>query len=423
MIGRLSLLSYLKQIFGQDGKAGRYAAWLSDSAPVFTSFGNDIYLSDFINNAIDRVASEIGKIDIRSVVERDGNLTVQNDDITRIFRYMPNPLQTTSDFLSSVEWLRRKHGNAFIYPQYETVMHAGGQVFRRYIAFYPLNPQAVHIGVDGNGMVWEIKLDFEDGSSFILPYSDLIHMKWRRGSNILIGGGDDNGVSSDREIRRIIEALDKTIQGLPKSIESSLQVKGVFTSKSVLDEKRREKERSDFESHILTSRAGIVATDLAGEFTPMNIRPPEIPEDVMRFLKSVIQERYGVSAAILSGDYTGTQHAAFYQTAIEDFIIQFEQATTACIFTARERDVGRKIKGYYRKVRYYSTPDKLALADLATRTGLLTLDEIGDIFGMPPFEGGDVRLRSLNYVDASIANQYQLPAGRGTSEEVVEIDE
>ena len=30
------------------------------------------------------------------------------------------------------------------------------------------------------------------------------------------------------------------------------------------------------------------------------------------------------------------------------------------------------------------------------------------MFGLPPFEGGDIRLRSLNYVNANIADEYQL---------------
>jgi hypothetical protein len=53
-------------------------------------------------------------------------------------------------------------------------------------------------------------------------------------------------------------------------------------------------------------------------------------------------------------------------------------------------------------------PDKQNLADLATKTGILTLNQINELFGYEPFDGGDVRLRSLNYIDASIANEYQL---------------
>jgi hypothetical protein len=406
----MGVLKHLKNIL--PGKKAKYRAWLSDSSPIFSSFGNNIYLSDFVNNAIDRVASEISKIDLKSIVQNGDMLQVQNDDITRLFRFKPNPLQTTSDFFANVEWLRRKNRNAFIYPQYEIVTVPDGRQFRRYTAFYPLKPTAVYIGVGEDGQAWEVKMDFEDGSSYALPYADLIHLRWRRGTNTIIGGGDDYGRANDQDIIRTIDALDKTIQGLPKSIEASLQIKGVYTAKTLADAQKLSKIRDDFESHITTSSTGMVATDLAGDFIPVKISPPEIPEEALKFLKAVIEERYGVSAAILSGDYNGDQHSAFYQTAIEDFIVQFEQAFTACAFTPREQDVGHRVKCYYSKVSYLSTADKIKLTDLATKTRLMTLNQINEMFGMEPWDGGNIRLQSLNYADSSIVNQYQLDGGK-----------
>lgn len=413
----MGIVSYLKNIL-PGSKKTLYGAWLTNAQPIFTSFGKDIYLSDFVNNAIDRVASEIAKIEIKSIVQRDDLLQIQNDDITRLFRFKPNPLQTTSDFLANVEWLRRKYCNAFIYPQYEIIRLRDGREFKRYIAFYPLKPTAVYIG-ENNGQVWEVKMEFEDGSSYTLPYADLIHMKWRRGANTIVGGGDDNGQINDYDIIRTIDALDKTIQGLPKSIEASLQIKGVYHAKTLADAKKLGDMRDDFEEHILTSKSGMIATDLGGEFTPVRINPPEIPDTALKFLKSVIQERYGVSAAILSGDYNGEQHSAFYQTAIEEFIIQFEQSMTACLFSVREQDVGHRIKCYYSKVNYMATKDKMELASLAKETGIMMLNEINEMFGIAPFEGGNRRLQSLNYVNADLVDKYQLgkSGAKGDGEE------
>ena len=412
----MGVINYLKSVFPRS-KQSRYAAWLTNSIPIFTSFGNDIYLSDFVNNAIDRVASEISKIDIKSIVQREDLLQIQNDDISRLFRFKPNPLQTTSDFLSNVEWLRRKNCNAFIYPQFELITLPDGREFRRYTAFYPLNPLSIQIGIDESGQAWEIKMDFDQGESFTLPYADLIHLKWRRGSNTIIGGGDDSGMANTQDILRTIDALDKTIQGLPKSIEASLQIKGVYSAKTLADADKMSKIRDDFESHIRASSCGMIATDLGGEFTPMNINAADISADALNFLKAVIQERYGVSAAILSGEYTGSQHSAFYQTAIEDFIIQLEQAATACLFTQREQDVGRRIKAYYSKVAYMSNVDKMNLANLAKATGNMTLNQINEMFGIPPYPDGNRRLQSLNYASTEFVDQYQLSRSTGNEAE------
>lgn len=400
----MGVLNYLKNIL--PNKKNMYQSWYTDSTPIFSSFGQNIYLSDFVNNAIDREATEISKIEIRSIVNTGDKIKVQNDDITRLLRFKPNPLQTTSDFLSNVEWLRRKNHNAFIYPQYQVIHLPDDREFKKYIALYPLRPTAVYIGVN-DGQVWEVKMEFEDGSSYVLPYSDLIHLKWRRGVNTIVGGGDDNGQANNYDIVRTIDALDKTIQGLPKSIEASLQIKGVYHAKTLADAGKLAALRDDFENHIFTSKRGMIATDLGGEFTPVNIRAADIPDNALNFLKAVLQERYGVSAAVLSGDYKGEQHSAFYQTAIEDFLIQFEQASTACLFTVREQDVGHRIKCYYSKVNYMATADKMNLANLAKETGIMTLNQINEMFGNEPFEGGDRRLQSLNYMNINEVDAYQ----------------
>lgn len=403
----MGLFDYLKRIFPAV-RERRYRAWAAGTTPLFSPYGNDVYLSDFVNNAIDRVASEISKINVVSVVTSGSAVYPQRDDITRLFRFRPNPLQTTSDFLSNVEWLRRKRRNAFIYPQFEEVVGLGGRTFRRYLAFYPLNPSMVRIGVAETGEVWEVEFTFEDGAVYTLPYADLIHLRWRRGVNTVLGGGDDYGMANDRDLLRVVDALDKTIQGLPKSIEASLQISGVYTAKTVADAARLSTMRSELDSHISKSPYGIIATDLAGEFVPVNIKAADIPADALNFLKTVIRERYGVSEAILSGDYSGEQHSAFYQTAIEDFINQFEQAASSALFSLREQDVGHRIKCYYSKVAYMNTADKLALAGLAKETGIMTLNQINEMFGAEPFEGGNRRVQSLNFMNVELVDDYQI---------------
>lgn len=384
-------------------------AILNDGRAIFSDFGNDVYLSDYVNNCIDRIASEISKIDVRSVLERPGNVSQLNDDITRLFRFKPNPLQTSKDFLASCEWLRRKDCNCFIWPQYVIVEDAKGNKYRKYTAFYPLNPKQIEIGTNDSGdEVWEIKFYWKDGSWDILPYADLIHLKWRRGKNTIVGGGSDDGRADTTDLLKSVTVLNQIIEGLPKSIEASLKINGLYTAKTLIDKDNMVKTRDDFEQHIKTSKAGIVITDLTGEFVPINFRPVQISESVVKLLKAVIRERYGISEAILSGDYSGEQHSAFYQSCIEDFITEFEQALSSALFTPREQDIGHRIKCYYNKVAYFSTQNKIELATLATNTGLLTLNEINDMFGIAPFPEGNKRIQSLNFADVNIVNNYQL---------------
>lgn len=140
------IINYLKGLFNQyqqKQQAKELLSILNDGRAIFSSFGNDVYMSDFVNNCIDRIATEVSKINIVSVVQKPGSIRRQNDDITRLFKFKPNPLQTTKDFLANCEWLRRKQNNCFIYPQYIILTDQQGNQYRKYTAFYPLNPVAV----------------------------------------------------------------------------------------------------------------------------------------------------------------------------------------------------------------------------------------------------------------------------------------
>lgn len=405
------VFNYLKSAFDRyqtKRKLKLLSAILNDGRAIFSSFGEDVYMSDQVNNCIDRIATEISKIDIMSVVQKPGSIKQQNDDITRLFRFKPNPLQTTKDFLACCEWLRRKDCNCFIYPQYDIVYDVYGNPVRKYTAFWPLNPTNIEIGQDEDGQVWEIKFYWRDGTSDILPYEDLVHLRWRRGKNTIVGGGNDFGRTDTKDLLGAISTLDKVMQGLPKALEASLKINGVYSGKTMLDTDKLKTARDDFESHIATSAIGIIATDLGGDFTPISMKPVEIDPEVMKVLKGVIRERYGISEALLSGDYDAEQHGAFYQSCLEDFITELEQGMSACLFTQREQDVGHRVRGYYSKTAYLSTANKIALATLATNTGLKTLNEINDMFGDEPFAGGDRRLQSLNFVSTQIIDTYQL---------------
>ena len=381
---------------------------------------DNVYSSDAINNAIDRIATETSKVKIRSIVEKEGQITVQNDDISRLFRFHPNPLQTTSDFLSCLVWMRMRYNNVFVYPQFEWVTDTLGQKHKKFEAFWILKPLEFELGTDESGKVWQIQFTLSDGEEYIFPYEDIIHLKWRRGTNLFKGGGNDYGWPDTDDVTKSVSALSSTIEGLPKAIASSLQVKGVYNVKSLLDRTRMDEQRKNFEAHILDSNMGMIVTDLGGEFTPVNMTQPTIGEGLVKFMKSGITQRYGVSDAIADGDFTSEQHDAFYQQCIEPFMLDFEQEFSAKCFTKREQDIGHRVRGYIDHLRYMSVKEKQEMAKIAFNTAMMDINGVLDMFGLDPIEGGDRRLQSLNYVNSNIVDQYQQDRVSGSSQQNTE---
>lgn len=410
------MLNYLKNIFtkNQNNKNGTIlVSFLNDGRALFSSFGQDVYMSDYVNNCIDKIATEISKIDFVSVVSLPSTVKRQNDEITKLFKFKPNPLQTTKDFLSCCEWLRRKDCNCFIYPQYQTITDNQGNSFRYYTAFWPLAPSRIEIGVNEDGQTWEIHFYWRDGTDDIVPYADLVHLRWRRGKNTIIGGGDDFGMPNTEDLSTSLEALGIILDTMPKALQTSLKINGVYHAKTVVSDKALAATKEEFENHIRTSTTGIIATDLPGEFVPISMPATHIDDTVMKFLKGVIRERYGISEAMLSGDFTAEQHGAFYQSCIEDFITEFEQAMSQAVFTQRELDVGHMVRGYYNRTAFMTNAQKAELAQLAMNTALLTQNQVLDMYGFEPTPGGDRRLQSLNYVNADIVDAYQMNMSKG----------
>ena len=414
----MGLAQWFQQLFSGRTKQDTTQNWIL-SPYVFTGSGykvdkdgwvypaENIYESDNILNPIDRIAKEVSKAKIKSIVEKDGQIVIQDDDISRLFRFHPNPLQTTSDFLNCLVWMTMKYNNVFVYPQFEWVTDSLGGRHKKFEAFWILKPIEFEVGTDASVNVWEIKFILMTGEEYILPYQDIIHLKWRRGTNLYKGGGDDFGWPEVRDVTKSVNALNATIEGLPKAIASSLQVKGVYNIKSLLERARMDEQRKDFEAHILDSQMGMVVTDLGGDFTPVNMQQPVIGEGLVKFMKEGITERYGVSENILTGDYTADQYDAFFKSCVEPFMIDFEQEFSEKCFTKREKEIGHKVRGYFNMLRYMSVNQKQEMAKIAFNTALMDINGVLDMFGLDPIEGGDRRLQSLNYVNANIIDQYQ----------------
>ena len=112
--------------------------------------------------------------------------------------------------------------------------------------------------------------------------------------------------------------------------------------------------------------------------------------------------------AILTGDYTKEQYEAFYQKTLEPIIIAMSQAFTKALFTPRERSFGNKIQFYPKDLIFMTTQQTLEMVRLLGDSGALYENEKRVAFGLRPLpELEGKRMQSLNYVDVTIAREYQ----------------
>jgi HK97 family phage portal protein len=381
---------------------------MSGYVPTFGQFGDNIYASDIVQTAIDVIATEISKLQPKHIRSTDNKQVTPKSSINRLFKFAPNDLMTTRDFLEKVIWTLFMNYNSFIYPAFDVEKDGKGNVVRTYRGFYPLNPVQVDFLQDETGTLF-VKLYFATGDDFTLRYSDVIHLRKKFSVNEIMGGGV-NGQPDNEALLKILQINDTVIQGLDKGIRTSMSVRGVVKIATMLDDKAQRAERDRFEKILESGKSGIMPLDMKGEFIPIKIDPKMLDKDTMEFLDSKIQRWFGVSLPILSGDYTDEQYQAFYEKTLEPIVISLGQAFSKCLFTPRELDVGNEIVFYHRNMMYLSTTAKLNIIKTAGEQGLLTDDMKLAILGYPPLEdgSGSRRTMSLNYIDVTLANAYQM---------------
>ena len=98
---------------------------------------------------------------------------------------------------------------------------------------------------------------------------------------------------------------------------------------------------------------------------------------------------------------------------MEHQIIGLGQVFSRVLFTDRELDAGNEIIFYNQGLMFTNTANKIKSVDILTRIGVLTDNQVLNIFGYPPFEGGDIRHISLNYINREIADTYQMAKKHG----------
>ncbi|MBP1992540.1 phage portal protein [Paenibacillus eucommiae] len=402
----MALLSSFKNMLVK-GKEYVRAKMLNGYVPIFSQFGQDIYASDVVQNCIDVIATEISKLQPKHIrTDTGGMQATPKGSLNRLFKFAPNEIMTTRDFLEKVVWLLFLNYNVFIYPTYEITELPNGNQSRNYTGFYPLNPHQVDF-VQNEAGVLHVKLYFRSGDNFTIPYSDIIHIRKKFSVNDIMGGGL-NGQPDNAALLKVLQINDAVLQGLEKGIKTSLSVRGILKIATMLDDDAQRAERTRFEKLLASGDSGILPVDLKGDYTPVNLDPKFVDKDTLSFLKSSVLEWYGVSMAILSRDYTDEQYQAFYENTLEPLVIGLGQAFSKTIFTPRELDMGNEIVFYQKDMMYLSTSAKLSLLKTAGEQGLLTDNQKLALLGYPPLEDGDRRTQSLNYVDTRLINAYQM---------------
>lgn len=355
----------------------KWAKVLNGWGSSFPQFGQNIYASDVVQQAIACIVTEMTKISPVHIREVENDQIPIQDNIQTLLN-QPNEKMSQSDFLEKVFWQLLLNYNAFIIPTY--IKNKDGS--KTYTGLYPIQPNTVDFLQDPTGKLF-VKFKFTNGYETTLRYSDVIHIRYRFSVNEFLGG-NEIGQPDNQALLKTLELNETLLQGVAKALKSSFSINGVIKYNTLMDDGKMDKAILEMEEHLRKNESGFLPLDIKGEFIPLQNKIQLVDADTLKFIDTKILRHFGVPLAILTGDYTKAQYEAFYQKTLEPLIKKISEAFTMTLFTSREKGFGNKIVFYPHELIFMDTSQKIELFDLLVDSASCYQNELRTAFGLRP---------------------------------------
>lgn len=406
----LSIFDFIGK-FRKKNKDLRYAQMLSNYLPITTSFGNDIYASDAVNQAVECITKEMMKLDPHHIRRNDDEYSIVADSVEFILQN-PNETMTKADLIEKTVWMYYIDYNAYIIPTYEVYgFDKNGNELRRYTGLYPVRPASVEMMQDQAGKLG-IHFTFVNGYECTLAYDDVIHLKNRFSVNEYFGG-DDQGRPDHKALLKTLDLNETLLESVSKALKSSLSINGIIKYNSYLDDDKEKKAISDFEKRIKENESGFLALDNKAEFQKINFDPKIIDASTLEFIDKKILRNFGVPIEILNGSYTKEQYDAFYQKTLEPLITLMSQEFTKKMFSPRERAFENAVEFFPAKLIFMTNSEKISLFNMLIDTASCYKNELRYAFGLSPMNdfSGQLAISSQKHFAENSSDKENMKGG------------
>lgn len=349
--------------------------------PAFTTWNGAIYESLIIRSSIDARARHISKLK----VETYGSA---NPSLQSKMRLGPNQWQTWSQFLYRVSTITDVYSNCIITPVFDDYMTITG--------YYPILPTRTEI-IDYKGEPW-LRYKFSSGEVGAVEFKKCAIITRHQLKNDFFGEPNN--------------ALDETMKLLHiqrEGVEEAVKNTSTFRFMARLnnfakpEDLKKEAQRFTRENLSTESEAGgfLLFPSTYSDIRQIDVKPYTVDADQLKLIYSNVYNYFGVNEDVLQNKAIGDSWSAFYEGAIEPFSIQFSEAMTKAMFSERERAQGSGLIATANRLQFMSNADKLTISSTMLDRGVMSINEIRDIWNLAPVEDGDRRIIRGEYYDAS----------------------
>lgn len=351
--------------------------------PVFTNHNGSIYESMLVRSAIEAKARHISKLKIELQGEAQPNLKAK-------MRHAPNDWQTYPQFLARCSTILDCTNNLFIVPVQDQYLQT--------IGFFPVLPERVKLIEDNKGKLW-LRYTFRNSLSGIVEFDRCAYLNKHQYKSDFFG-------ENNHALDSTMDLISIQDQGIKEAVKNSASYRFMarvsnFTAPEDLAEERQRFTRENLKSE--DGNGGLLLfPNTYSDIKQLESTPYTADDKQMELIKNNVFDYFGVNEDIIQGKATSDQLDAFFNSAIEPFAIALSEALSRAIYTERERSFGNHVYVNSNRLQYMSQTAKVTVAKELGDRGILTINEIRELFNYAPLPNGDV---------AYIRGEYKLTEG------------
>ena len=337
---------------------------LNGYTPRFTSWQGEIYESELVRASINALATHISKLDVKTY-------GAARPALQRKLRNGPNEFQTWTQFLARAATIYYNNNTLFITPVWDQYGEISG-------IYTPL-PARCEIA-QYNGVPY-LRYEFTRGerASVELEYCGVMTRMQYRNDFF----GEPNGA-----LIPTMDLIHIQDQGIKEGVKSAATYRFMAQLSNFAKPEDLAKERQRFTAENLASDANggglLLFPNTYANIQQIQSKPFVVDADQQKLIRDNVFEYFGVNEDILQNKFNSETWAAFYEGAIEPWAIQFSEVMTKMLFTMRERSQDNYVMATANRLAYMSNADKLNVSAQMADRGLMTRNEIREIWNLPP---------------------------------------
>ena len=364
-------MGLIDRLFGKPKATGAgvgdsYYETITAYSPVFTSWGGQIYESELVRAAVDATARHVAKLQYRM----DGTARQKLYTATKS---APNPWYTWPQFLERCSNTYEIQNNLFIVP----VLDRTGEV----TGFFPVLPSSCEV-VQHNGVPY-LKYLFRNGQMRSMELSRCAVITKHQLTDDIFG-------EKNTALDNTMKLINMVNQGIAEGVKNGATYRFMaqLTGKAFDEDLRKERERFDKNNFQSGGGGLLLFGNQMQNIQQLKQEGYRVDADQMKLIATSVENYFGVSEKVIRNEATGDELDAFFNGKIEPFIIKLSDSLSRMVYTEQELNRGNRIFFTSNRLQYMSANTKIQMAQQLGDRGVLTIDEIRELFNYAPLPDG-----------------------------------